>query len=674
MAANTSDIGLALLNSMGASRFDVATMAKVLAEADVAAQRTSLETRQQSLNFKLSGYDLLQQAFQGFNSQVSSLLSLDTFRQQQVTSSDANVLTATVTGQAAPGTYQIDVQQLAQAHTLATSADFASTSDVIGTGTLNITVGGVQHSLTIDTTNNTLEGLRSAVNSANIGVTATIVNTGSGYKLMFTSNQTGVNSAMTITVTDNDGNDTDNAGLSQLINANMTETVAAQDAAVVINGLTITRSTNVMDDVIGGLSLELKAADPGRVKTLTVQRDTSTAEQAVQDFVDLYNSLQDVFQILGSYSNTPTADDPTSGSLKGDSTLRLLKDQVRQMIAQPVSGATGAITSLADIGILTNRDGTLEFDRTKLQQALQADPEAVGKLFAASMSATDSLVQYVSSNDKTPEGTWDLFVSQAAQKASLNSATLGGSSSITLDSSNNTLDITVDGVDSNTITLATGTYTKAQLATLLQDAINRDSNIAAKGGKVSVQYDSTNDQFVITSDKYGSASSIEFTGGTLVTSGVAGWNVGDKSTGVDVGGQIKDPVTGNTYTFTGQGQSVRISDYALDGLPKGLEITIGGTATGSRGTLTFNRGVADRIVNAFNAWVSADGVVGQKIDNLHSKENEYAEQQKKIDERYQQLELRYRIQFGQLQAILGSFQQTQSYLAAQLAALQPQDK
>jgi flagellar hook-associated protein 2 len=666
MASGTSDIGLALLNSMGASQFDVKTMAQVLANADVAAQRTNLENKQQKLNYKLSGYDLLNQALSGFNSQVKSLLSLDTFTKKTITSSDESVISAEATGSLVSGTYQVEVQQLATNHTLATSTDFSSTADVVGEGTLSITIAGVQHDITIDSSNNTLEGIRSAVNSANIGVSATVVNTGGGYKLMFTADKSGSANAINISVTDTDGNDTDAAGLSQLINANMLETVPAQDAQLNVNGLNITRSTNVVEDVIDGVRLNLNAAAPGQIKTLTVAADTSDARQAVQDFVDLYNSLQDVFKILGSYDNTPSEEDPTSGALKGDSTLRMLK------IAQPISGS-GPFSSLADLGILTNRDGTLEFDAAKLDQALSANPEAVGKLFAASLDATDPLVQFVGSNDKTPEGTWDLFVSQAAQQATLIGSNLGtgAGANITLDGTNNTLQVTVDGTQTAMLNLAPGTYSKDQLASLIQNAINNDANVAAKGSKVQVRYDGTNDAFVILSEKYGSASKISLDAGTLLDSGVVGWTGGSSATGQDVGGQITDPVSGNSYTFTGQGKTVKVSDYALDGLPKGLEFTIDGSATGSRGTITFQRGIADQMVTQFTQWMSSDGVVGQKLDNLHKKEQEYAEQQEKIDARYERLELKYRIQFGQLQSVLSSMKQTQASLAAQLAALQP---
>ena len=665
--AISSDIGLSLLGSMGANRFDVANMSKVLANADVSAQRINLEEKQKKLDTLRSGYDLLQRALQGFNSQVGSLMSPETFDRRAVSVSDESVMKATATGKPITGSYQIEVQQLASAHTLATAADFASPSDQVGTGTLKIASGGVEHTFTIDSSNNTLEGIRDAVNAADIGVSATIVNTGQGYRLMFAARDTGAANAITITVSgDGDGNDTDSAGLSQLINANMTETAAAQDARIAVNGLVIERETNRFDDVIEGVQLDLRSAAPGVTQTLVVQQDTSDARQAVQDFVDLYNSLQDIFKLLGDYDNEPTEDEPAKGALKGDSTLRLLKDQVRQMIAQSLT-TTDTFQSLAEIGITTQLDGKLQLDTARLEEALATDAQAVGKLFGPSITAADPGISYLSHTDKTPEGTWSLYVSQAAEQAEIAGSSLGGTASdtITLDDTNNTLEISVDGTASNTLTLATGTYTRTELAQRIETAINRDSNIAGAGGKVSVQYDATNSRFVIRSEKYGAASEIDLTGGSLLSS--VGWTSGDKDNGVDVGGQIS--ANGKTYTFVGEGQTVQVGDFdfvAQDGLPAGLSFKVEGSQTGDRGTFSFSLGVAERLTNAFQQWMDSEGILGQRLETLSDRQKAYEDQQKKIDARYEALELRYRLQFGRLQGVLDSMKQTQSYLAAQL--------
>lgn len=271
-----NDIGLDILNSMGASTFDVKNMAKVLANADVAASQANLDAKQKRHDTLFSGFDLLKQAFNGFKTQIQDLTALDTFKKMSVSSSDSSVIAAQVTGEAAPGSYNIEVQGIATAQTLATNNTFNSLTDTVGTGDLTINVGGVAHTITIDSTNNTLAGIQQAIQSADIGVSATTVNTGSGYKLMLTSNETGANNQIQISVAnDGDGSDTDNAGLSQLVTANMTQTVAAQDATVVVNGLTITSSKNTLDEVIPGIELSLYSADIGKTKRIEINRDTS---------------------------------------------------------------------------------------------------------------------------------------------------------------------------------------------------------------------------------------------------------------------------------------------------------------------------------------------------------------------------------------------------------------
>ncbi len=172
-----------------------------------------------------------------------------------------------MTGSPNNGSYQVEVQSLATSHTLASQTEFASTSSVVGEGTLTFNVGGAVTNIAIDATNNTLSGIQQAVNDAGIGVNATVVNVGTGYKLMFSSAQSGAGNTIDVSITgDTDGNDTDAAGLSRLATANMDETVAAQDATVVVNGLTITNSGNTIDGVIEGISLNLKSSDIGSTK------------------------------------------------------------------------------------------------------------------------------------------------------------------------------------------------------------------------------------------------------------------------------------------------------------------------------------------------------------------------------------------------------------------------
>lgn len=670
-----SELGASILNSLGANKFDVTTMATTLATASVAAQRANLDNSETKYTTKLNGFDTLQQALQGFSSQIASLTSLSTFQQKNISSSDESVIGATVTGTPANGNYQVEVQQLASAQTLASQTAFSSSSSVVGQGTLSFTVNGTTTNLTIDSSNDSLTGIQNAVNSANIGVNASVVNVGSGYKLMFSSAETGASNSIAVSVTgDTDGNNTDAAGLSQLINANMNETVPAQDSTVVVNGLTINNSGNNLSGVIDGLTLNLKSADIGSTKTLQISSDTSDLNQGVSDFVDLYNSLDSVLDTLGSYEAPQTDEngDPVQGDqtgyLKGSSTLRDIRNQIRETMREAVPGLSGSIQSLADIGITSNLDGTLSLDKTKLADAITNSPESVGKLFAANAVATDGLVAFKGSTSDTVEGTFNLDVNTAAAQAAITGgAAPTGTGNITIDGTNNTLQVSVNGTSSATLNLTAGTYTPADLAKQITNAINNDSSIKGSGSSVSVQFDTATSAFTINTDKYGSSATLSLDGGTLLTSGVTGLATTAQVTGTDVQGSLEKD--GTYYTFVGSGQDVTINSV-LDGSPKGLEFTVGGDQTGSRGTLTFNRGYADKLNTLFDQMTdSTDGIIGTRLSNIQDKLDNIKEKQSEVDDRYNKILERYKLQFGTLQATLNQMDSTRQSLAASLSAL-----
>jgi len=667
MAAN--NIGLDILNSMGASTFNVKNMATILAKADVSALQANLDARQQRHDSLLGGYDLLKKAFDGFKTQIQDLTKLDSFKKMSVTSSDQAVVSAQIKGNALPGIYNVEVKTIATAQTLATSNTFNSLTSVVGTGNLTINVGGVAHTIAINNTNNTLAGIQQAIQAANIGVSATTVNTGSGYKLMLTSSQTGANNQIQISVAnDGDGNNTDNLGLSQLVTANMTQTVAAQDATVVVNGLTVNSSTNTLSEVIPGVDLNLLSADVGRTKRIEVSRDTSNIGKMVKGFVDLYNSMNDIFKTVQSYKkDDPNSKnyDPTKGSLSGNSSVRMMKDEMKSVLQAQITGLTGAVRSLADVGIKTNLDGSLTLDSVALNQAVTSDLDAVGRLFSASGISTDPFVKFTGSTSKTLEGTFQINVTTAASQASVVGGVTGKANNFTITSgTNDTLTLSLDGTSSATLTLPAGTYTGSQLASTLQQIINNDVNFKAKGSGISVSYDATLDKFTFTSNKYGSASGVNFTGGTALAG--LGLAAGSSAVGVDVGGTLTNTSTGTQYFFTGQGQHVVVSNYAASDLPKGLEFDIGGSTTGNRGTLTFSRGYADKLTQLFTSFNAKDGLVGSQIDKLNKETTDLADKKAMIDSRFSKLELRYRIQFGALQSILSSMRSTQQYLAATL--------
>ena len=336
--------------------------------------------------------DRLQIRERGFQEQVQALQQLNTLVKavqdaadalkdtsdpllgRTAVATNADAVAVSVTNTTPAGTYSVDVTQLARAQTLTTPAGrFADTdTTTLGTGTLSIQIGsGTAVDITIDSTNNTLAGIKDAINAADAGVTAAIVNDGgaSPYRLAITANETGTSNAITLSVTgDGDGNDTDDAGLSQLINANLVETQAAQDAELTVSGIAITSATNKVTDAIPGATMELVGTSGATPTTITVKEATGPLEGRLSAFVDAFNA---VAKFNDDHNNV---DQP--GVLSGDFTLRSVSSRLSALVLSR-GHASGAIQSLSDIGVRMTDGGRLQFDASVLKEAIDTDQAAV---------------------------------------------------------------------------------------------------------------------------------------------------------------------------------------------------------------------------------------------------------------------------------------------------------
>lgn len=311
-------------------------------------------------------------------------------------SSTASVATASASGGTAPGTYALNVTSLAQAHRLY-SGSYAATSTVVGAGTLTIergtagassftpASGATPVSITIAPDKATLADVRDAINKSGAGVTASIVNDGSGNRLVMTSNDTGAASSLRITATDADGADADGAGLSALAwdpaaaggaVRNMTEARAAADAVFSIDGLPVTRASNSVGDLVSGVSFNLLA--PGNT-TVTVSRDAPAGRKAVDAFVSAYNYTSGTLRSLSAYDTTTKTGSP----LFGESVVRTTQSQMRATVNAPYGAAGATYQTLSSIGIGVNAAGQLAVTSTKFDAAVAADPAGVSKLLAA---------------------------------------------------------------------------------------------------------------------------------------------------------------------------------------------------------------------------------------------------------------------------------------------------
>jgi len=355
------------------------------------AQKTSFDAKISSLGTIKSSLSSFQTALAGLKTGTSILANM-------ATSSNTSILTATGTSGAVAGNYAIsDIEFLAQSQKLvavgqadATAAIGAGASTTI-TIDLGTTAGATftpnadpSFDVVIDSTNNTLEGIRDAINTANGGVTATIVNDGDAtnpYRLVLSSTDTGADQSMQISVGAGE------TALLDLLNQvpggvqNLTETSAAQDALFKVDGISITKSSNTVTDVISGVTLNLaQATGVGTSLTVSVSQDTASAKTAIEAFITAYNDLR---KVIDTETDRGVAGSTPGGALSGDSATRQIFNSIRDELNQTPTGITGAYTSLSSIGVAVQRDGTLALDETILNTAIQTDSNNVAELFSA---------------------------------------------------------------------------------------------------------------------------------------------------------------------------------------------------------------------------------------------------------------------------------------------------
>lgn len=356
------------------SGIDVNGLVQQLVNAEGQPVTQRLDRKQAGIQADLSAFGSLKSALSRFQDAVKALQNQDNFLKQSATSSNTDLFSATADKNAVAGSYSVEIQKLAQAAKVRT--DSFQADEMIGTGSLSISLGSTSFDLAITEDNNTLAGIRDAINSAenNPGVRASIINVDGGSRLILTSDELGA--ANNITVTATDDNAADGFDLARL--NTLTTIDAAQDALILVDGQQISRDSNSFSDVIDGVTFNLKKAEVGTVETLAITQDTDAARSRVQSFVSAYNSLNNTISQLSAFD----AESGDAGPLLGDSALRGVQSQLRQTLTDAVQGVD--IRTLAELGVTTNQDnGNLQLDVDRLDTALNGNFAAVANLFAS---------------------------------------------------------------------------------------------------------------------------------------------------------------------------------------------------------------------------------------------------------------------------------------------------
>ncbi|WP_426163731.1 flagellar filament capping protein FliD [Pseudoduganella sp. R-34] len=516
-------------------------------------------------------------------------------------------------------------------------------------------------SVVIDSTNNTLQGVADAINKASLGVTATIVSDGSAspYRLVLTSNKTGENAAMKISLS-GDGSNPPDAALSSLLSydpagtQSMQQTSAAQDTKLTVNGIAVSSHSNTVNESIQGVGLTVNQVGS---TTLNVARDTNSVKTNLTAFVKAYNELNGALKKLTAYD----PETKKAGALQGDPTAQSMQAQLRRMMSGQITGLSGSLTNMGQVGISFAKDGTLSLDDAKLNKAIEKNFGDIAGLFTAIGNATDPNVSFVSSTAKTKPGSYALNITALASQGALTSSAALGSTTI---AANTTWAVTLnDTTPSNSknianVTIPAGTYSPAELAKIVQSSINGTAAFSDTGSSVTAAIDGSG-KLVLSSSKYGSASNIALTSvsGSTVDSVFGG---ATPVVGTDVAGTLGGKaVVGTGQTLTGaEGTDA-----------EGLKIDITGGALGDRGTVSFSQGYAYQLNNLATSFLGSKGLLTTVTEGLNKSIKDVAKQRDAFSSKLDDIEKRYRTQFTRLDATLAKMQSTQAYLTQQLAAI-----
>jgi len=386
------------------SGLDINSLVQQLVAAEGDAKTRALVNKRSAAEEQISAFGKLKSNLSAFQTAIQALKDPDTFSGNKATSGEPSVFSVTTTTSLTSSSFQVEVNTLAEAHRIV-SPGVSDADTVVGTGDLTLQVGTDVFTLTIDEENNSLAGIRDAINTStdNTGVTATIINVDDGSggtesRLVLTSDSTGTANRITVTVTDDDLNDADTAGLSALVFdpdgsgiTNASETNAAVDSVIFVDGQQVTGSSNTVSSAIDGVTISLLEARPGETFSLDVTLDKSKITNAVKTLVDNFNALARLMKDLSVFN----AETGEAGVLLGDITLLSLNTTLRRQLGDSVQGITGEVNNLVSLGITTNADGTLKLDSSKLSAMVDSNLQQVSDIFSSENGIAERLDNFL---------------------------------------------------------------------------------------------------------------------------------------------------------------------------------------------------------------------------------------------------------------------------------------
>lgn len=538
------------------------------------------------------------------------------------------------------------------------------TSATVGTKDNAFSVQG-KTTITLDDKNNTLSGLATAINNADVGVKATIINDGSttaGYHLVLTSTTSGT--AGTI--------DLDTSSLTGGTTPTFTNLQAAQDATITLGSgdgaINVTKGSNTITDLIPGVTLNLNKADETNMIQVDISSDTDTIKQKITDFVDQYNNLTKFFTTQASFDTTNNS---SGGPLFGDSRLQGMQAQVRSLVSKAVPGANSNMQLLSEIGITSSSNDQLSINSTTLTDALTNNLSDVKRLFAVTATPSNSSVSYVASTDKTQVTSSAGYAVEVTRLATKARVTAGVAQTSSLAQSET---MTINGVS---IDLSAG-MSQAQVIAKINDRTSATGVVAsgtlADGTGVG-SYLTFNQKSVGSQNHITVTSSVSNGGKTPTTSssGIGTLQAteinpfGESGTGTSTAGlDIQGTINGEAATGNGQFLVGNSGNANTDGLT--LQVTA--SSIGSYGTIRFTKGIGSMISDYSKAMTdTSTGSVVQAQTSLQKMIEDDNTDITKIQKQLATQKETLTTQFTKMETALSMLNDQKSYLTSQIAGL-----
>lgn len=498
---------LSALNTKG-SGLNITQIVDSLVNAEKIPQSELINKKITEKNTSISAIGEIKSAMSNFSSTVKSLRGATAYNP----SSNSSSLSISITDSAKAKSLNssVNVTSLAAGQTLAFTG-FSATTSVVGAGSLTLqrgdwSSGSFVSSSTVSSqvlnvsATDTLSSLRDNINALNYGVTASILGSGDGTYNLVLKSETGSENALRITATETPSG----SGLAAIDNTTTNgskQTIAGSNATIVVDGMTLTRTSNTITDLFDGYEVNLISTTSSAAK-LTSSVDVETAKVNMNAYIDSINTLKKIFNEK-TFRGSSTQE---AGELSSDSVINGIKKQIDLYLSNGLPGFGENSLYLSNLGARTEKDGTLSLSSSLFEKEIKNNPSTYDAIFNSTYSSSSTLLSVSGGTNKPPKAgsyAFEMTAYVAGALTGLNST----DSTPEVTSSNNTIQVTVDGVSTGVLTIPASHYSsQGALATAIQTAINSDSNLTSVGNSVIVSYE--NGSYTIKSASKGASTSV----------------------------------------------------------------------------------------------------------------------------------------------------------------------